>query len=100
MRQEDFRMKKLILIAIALMICGVGIARFSAQAGTSIIYSTQDATQAPAELRDRINQLSSPNAIERATAACQIANMAKRATAAIPQLIQLLGDSMPINTEI
>jgi hypothetical protein len=81
------------LTLVALMILGSGLAAYSMQA----VAAGANAQQASADLQQKIRLLSSANAIERATAACQIAEMGKQATAAIPHLISLLGDDTAIN---
>jgi hypothetical protein len=60
----------------------------------------QETNAAPADLTEKIRALSSSNPIERASAACQIAEMGKRAAPAIEHLIQMLADDTQINADI
>ena len=87
-------MRKLMLSLAALMMLGVGFAAYSMQA------TTASASQSSADLQEKIRLLSSANPVERASAACQIGEMGKQATAAIPHLIALLGDDTPVNARL
>src|ERR1051325_4657697 len=91
-----FDMRKLPLALIALLTLGIGFATYSMQAAAT----SANAQQASGDLSQKIRLLSSANPIERATAACQIREMGKQATAAIPHLIALLGDDTPINVAL
>jgi HEAT repeat protein len=98
-------MKRQVLITTTL-----GISLFAAlcivQAGSSRAMESldskaaQETNVAPADLAVKIHALSSPNPIERASAACQIGEMGRRAAQAIPNLIQILADDTPINADI
>src|SRR5215216_124567 len=93
---EVLKMKRLTLIATVLLascFCAVLYV-----AGVESSSAKQDTSKTPADLRDKINLLSSQNPLERASAACAIGEMRASAAAAIPYLIQLLGDDTPINT--
>src|SRR5204863_848127 len=87
-------MKKLMLSLAALMMMGVGFAAYSMQA------TTASAPQSATDLQEKIRMLSSANPVERASAACQIGEMGKQATAAIPHLVALLGDDTPVNARL
>jgi HEAT repeat protein len=54
----------------------------------------QEASDTPAEVKEKIKLLESPDAQERASAACVLGEL--RATAAIPALVKLLGDDTPV----
>lgn len=55
------------------------------------------AAQPPADVRKKIEQLSSPDPRRRAEAACALGEMRERAAAAIPHLISLLSDGTEID---
>jgi HEAT repeat protein len=99
-------MKRQVMIATALVFACFFAAMYVAQAGnvetSEVVFGSvvQDPEPAPAGLADKIRALSSSNALERASAACQIGEMGKRAAQAIPMLIQVLGDDTQINAEI
>src|SRR5437763_14726522 len=77
-----FDMRKLLLTLVALMILGSGLAAYSMQA----VAARANAHQASADLQPKIRLLSSANALQRATTACQTAERGKQATPALPQL--------------
>lgn len=100
-------MKRQTLFPTALVFCCLFAALCVTQAkssgGTESSNSDlggQGTSNAPADLTERIRALSSANPIERASAACQIGEMGKRAAQAIPNLIQMLGDDTQINATI
>src|SRR5215212_4799929 len=97
-------MKRLTLIATVLLascfwavLHAAGVESSSSKRFAPAIVG-QNAGKPPVDLRDKINALSSANPLERASAACTIGQMGPRAAAAIPYLIQMLGDDTPITT--
>jgi HEAT repeat protein len=88
--QGDFTMKRLVL----LVLFSLFIATAAALPGTGMIQSD---VAASSDLKQKIARLSSPDPLERASAACQIGEMGKQAAAAVPYLIQLLGDDTKIS---
>src|SRR5437764_7622324 len=56
----------------------------------------QDASADAAEVGGHVSELSSPDPVKRATAACALKRMGARATAAIPSLVGLLADDTSI----
>lgn len=97
-------MKRQTVIATVLVFCCLFAALCVTQANSSGATESpnpairQDSSQA--SLADKIRALGSQNAVERASAACQLGEMGKRASQAIPMLIQLLGDDTQISTPI
>ena len=53
----------------------------------------------PSPVKNKMEQLSSPDPIKRANAACALGAMKSRAVAAIPLLVALLSDGTPIPTQ-
>jgi HEAT repeat protein len=88
--QGDSTMKRLVL----LVLFSLFIATAAALPGTGMIQSD---VAASSDLKQKIARLSSPDPLERASAACQIGMMGKQAAPAVPYLIQLLGDDMKIS---
>src|SRR5262245_34103632 len=90
-------MKRQILFAFAIVVFCFFAALYSTQArSTKGINLTQGTSSSPADLSEKLRLLSSPDPVERATAACQIGAMGKSAAQAIPHLIQMLGDDTKI----
>ncbi len=59
--------------------------------------SADPALNVPTDVREKIQQLSSPDPKRRAAAACSLGKMRERAAAAIPSLITLLSDGVAID---
>src|SRR4030095_2040515 len=93
-------MKRQTLLATALVFFCLFAALYSTHARstteTALVSTSQETASQPSDLSEKIRLLSSANPIERATAACQIGMMGKRAAQAIPYLIQMLGDDSQI----
>src|SRR6185503_6545146 len=75
-------------------------ARVSGAKQPAISMPGQETDAVPAALTEKIRALGSTNPIERASAACQIGEMGRRAAQAIPHLIRMLADDTPISTAI
>ena len=56
----------------------------------------QETNEIPADVRNKMNALNSPDPVERASAACALGEMGTRAIPAIPFLIKTLGDDTPV----
>src|ERR1041385_4526189 len=94
-------MKRQIFLATAIVFFCLFAALYSTQAkSTKETNVTQETNSPPADLSEKIRLLSSSNPVERATAACQLAAMGKRAAQAIPQLIQMLSDDTKLSGPI
>ena len=96
-------MKRKMLITGGSLLCGVliglnvfGVGSSSRVEAAAVFVWQQEASNAPAEVREKIRALGSANPEERAGAACELGLMRGRAVAAIPSLIKLLGDETVI----
>jgi HEAT repeat protein len=93
-------MKSSALVLFTLFLSGTCAALYTVEGRQSLSVDSfitlavlQDESDAPADVKEKIKLLESPDANERATAACILGE--RRATAAIPALVKLLGDDTP-----
>jgi HEAT repeat protein len=90
---------RILLIAAATILCGVGCTFYGVQAlSTNSPVQQQTANDISSDTRANIQKLSSANARERSEAACRLGKA--RAAAAIPALIQLLSDDTPVEQPV
>ena len=100
-------MNVLAIVAGAAILCGslLGVYGIEGQSFSlnsragAPVQQQQDAGQAPADVQEKIKALASANPSERVAAACVLAEMEERATAAIPALIGLLGDDTKVDSD-
>ncbi|MGB9181823.1 MAG: HEAT repeat domain-containing protein [Pyrinomonadaceae bacterium] len=92
-----------LVCGLCLKVCAARVESFSgainvAGTGAPLLYDVpQEAEQAPQSVREQIKLLQSANPAERAMAACELGEMGAQAKAAIPALIQILGDDAPVD---
>lgn len=96
-------MKAKIMVAVALIICAAGggnlssaVAQGSTEAPAHVAPHAPATTNIDPAIRQLIERLRSPKPAERADAAFALGRMEAKAAAAIPTLVELLGDGAPV----